>query len=83
MDGHGGCACIDRRGPSEAAMLSVLLNSDGGCIWSVEELARELGSPRLQVLDDLASLEGAGLVHRCEEFAFATRAAWRFDGLDM
>jgi hypothetical protein len=83
MDRQGSCACPARHDRTEAAILSMLLNSEGGGVWSVEELVRELSSSRLQVLDGLASLEGAGLIHRCAEFTFATRAAWRFDGLDM
>lgn len=67
----------------EAVILSMLLNSDGGCVWSVEELIRELSSSRIEVLDGLAGLEAAGLIHRLDEFVFATRAAWRCDSLDM
>lgn len=68
---------------AEAAILGLLLDFDAGSIWAVEELVRQLSAPRLQVLDGLASLEAAGLVHRLGEFAFATRAASSFDRLEL
>jgi hypothetical protein len=83
MEPQTSCPRPARPEQAEAVILSMLLNPDGGCIWSVEELVRELSSSRLQVEDGLAGLQGAGLVHRVDEFVFATRAAWRFDGLDM
>jgi hypothetical protein len=62
-----------------------LLLSDGESIWSVEELVAEVGR-RLEVIDSVAALQAAGLVHRCHDFVFATRAAprctltnWTFD----
>jgi hypothetical protein len=83
MDQHGSCATPERGVCSEAGMLSLLLDMGSGCIWSVEELVRELGAPRIEVLDGIASLEGAGLIHRSGEFVFASRAAARFDRLDL
>jgi hypothetical protein len=83
MDRQGSCAVVDRPSCSEAAVLSVLLNSDGGCVWAVEELVRELSTASVDVLDALSSLQGAGLIHRVDDFVFATRAARRFDRLDM
>jgi hypothetical protein len=83
MDRQGSCVMSEQGTHSEAAILSLLLDLESGCIWSVEELVRELSAPRLEVLDGLASLEGAGLIHRSGEFVFATRAASRFDRLDM
>lgn len=83
MDRQGSCGVTDPQRCSEAAILSLLLSSGGCCIWSVEELMRELSSPKIQVLDALSSLEGAGLTHKAGPFIFPTRAAWCFDRLDM
>lgn len=83
MDQQGSCAMSERSTCSEAGILSLLLDMESGCIWSVEELMRELSAPQLEVLDGLASLEGAGLVHRSGDFVFASRAASRFDRLDL
>jgi hypothetical protein len=44
--------------------------------WSVDEIAREIGDPG-ETIDALAHLYGGGLIHRCGEFAWATRAALR------
>jgi hypothetical protein len=83
MDRHGSCASSGQSACSEAGILSLLLEVESGCIWSVEELVRELSAPRIAVLDGIASLEGAGLLHRAGEFVFASRAAARFDRLDL
>lgn len=56
----------------DVAVLGLLLGDDR--LWSVEEVGREIGDP-VEVADSLARLYGAGLVHRLEDFAFATRAA--------
>ena len=64
----------------ELAVLTLLLDSRTPWLWSIEELARELGS-ELHATDAAASLHSAGLVHRCNEFVFATRAAARFSRL--
>ncbi len=50
--------------------------------WSVGELVLELGN-RLDVEDALARLHGAGLVHRCGEFVWATRAALAADAIEL
>jgi hypothetical protein len=42
--------------------------------WAVRELVLEIGS-QIDVEDALACLHGSGLVHRCGEFVWATRAA--------
>jgi hypothetical protein len=42
--------------------------------WAVRELVLEIGD-QIEVEDALARLHGAGLVHRCGEFVWATRAA--------
>jgi hypothetical protein len=83
MDGHGGCATVERQRPAEGAILGLLLNFDSGSLWSVEEVVRQLSASRLEVVDGIASLEAAGLIHRVGDFVFATRAASNFDRLDL
>ena len=65
---------------SELTVLTLLLDARTPWVWSIEELARELGS-ELDAHDAVASLRAAGLVHRCNDFVFATRAAARFSRL--
>ncbi len=83
MDGHGSCATVERERPAEGAILGLLLNFDSGSLWSVEEVVRQLSASRLEVIDGLASLEAAGLIHRVGDFVFATRAASSFDRLEL
>lgn len=84
MDRQGSCVMSEpQAGCSQAAILSLLLDIESGCIWAVDELVRELSASRLEVLDGIASLEGAGLIHRSGDFVFASRAASRFDRLDL
>jgi hypothetical protein len=64
----------------ERVVLALLLDPEFSGPWSVQELAREIGS-ELRVAVALAGLQAAGLVHRCEEFVWATRAAGRFSQL--
>ncbi|HXQ21185.1 MAG TPA: hypothetical protein VN812_05885 [Candidatus Acidoferrales bacterium] len=65
---------------AERAVLYLLLDGARPPMWSVAELGGELGS-ELAAMDAVAGLHGAGLVHRCHEFVFATRAAARFNAL--
>jgi hypothetical protein len=67
---------------AERGVLGVLMNSETPGLWSEAEVARELGD-RLAVTDAICALEAAGLVHRCQGFVFATRAAARFDKLEQ
>ncbi len=83
MDGHGSCATADQERRAEGAILGLLLNFDAGSLWSVEELVRRLSASRLEVVDGLASLQAAGLIHRVGDFVFATRAASSFDRLEL
>jgi hypothetical protein len=64
---------------TEHAILALLL-SDRQCVWSVDELVAETGR-QLDTVDALGELKAAGLVHRCGEFVFATRAAIKLDGI--
>jgi hypothetical protein len=64
----------------DKAVLALLCGSL--CAWSVEEIARELGS-EVDALDAVGRLRAAGLVHCCGEFVFPTRAARRADELNI
>ncbi|MCW3020366.1 MAG: hypothetical protein JWN10_2674 [Solirubrobacterales bacterium] len=64
----------------ERSVLALLLDTKNPGPWSVHELARELGS-ELQTADAVARLHSVGLLHRCHEFVWATRAAARFHEL--
>jgi hypothetical protein len=59
------------------AVLHLLLHSGSPGLWAVDEVATEVGD-RLAVVDAIARLKGAGLIHECGEFVFASRAAIRF-----
>jgi hypothetical protein len=61
----------------------LLLNFEAGSIWAVDEIVRQLSAPQLDVIDGLAELAAAGLVHRLGDFVFATRAASKFDRLEL
>ena len=60
----------------------ILLLTKGQNIWSVEELVSEIGR-RLDVINSLAALHAAGLIHRCNDFVLPTRAAVRFDEIGL
>jgi hypothetical protein len=65
--------------PALAEAILGLLIDDHPTLWSVAELDRSLtppGSSRSSSTEDaLASLYADGLIHRCGDFVFATRAA--------
>jgi hypothetical protein len=67
---------------AQKGVLGLLLGSESQRPWSVTELERERGD-HLGTVDAVASLHAAGLVHRCGEFVFASRAAVRMDGLSL
>jgi len=83
MDASGGCLTMDAGRQVEGAILGLLLNFEAGSIWAVDELVRQLSAPRVEVIDGLTSLEAAGLIHRLDDFVFATRAASSFDRLEI
>jgi hypothetical protein len=83
MDGSDGCVATERKGRAEGAILGLLLNFEAGSLWSVEEVVRQLSASRLEVIDGLASLQAAGLIHHVGDFVFATRAASSFDRLEL
>jgi hypothetical protein len=65
---------------TDVAILGLLLRTQAGAPWTVNELVRELGE-HLEVIDGLARLYGAGLAHRCGEFVWPTHPARRFHEL--
>jgi predicted transcriptional regulator len=67
---------------AQKGVLGLLLALDSQRPWSVAEVERELGE-HISTVDAVASLHAAGLVHRCGEFVFATRAALRLDRLSL
>jgi hypothetical protein len=67
---------------ADSGVYGLLIHPDRQRPWSVSELALELGD-RLDVEDALARLHGAGLVHRCGEFVWATRAALAADAVEL
>jgi coproporphyrinogen III oxidase-like Fe-S oxidoreductase len=58
----------------------MLLLIEAQAVWSVDELVAEIGR-ELETKDALDQLKAAGLVHRCGEFVFASRAAIKLDGI--
>jgi hypothetical protein len=66
----------------ESGILLRLLLADEQRPWSVQEVEREIGNP-LATMDALTRLHASGLIHRCGNFVFATRAAVRGHELDV
>jgi hypothetical protein len=64
----------------EQAVFMLLAVRDEQRPWSVREIELEIGDP-VGVADSLMHLHGAGLIHRCGEFVWATRAALHADSL--
>jgi hypothetical protein len=83
MNASGGCVVAAQGRQVEGAILGLLLNFESGSLWSVEEVVLQLSAPRLEVIDGLASLRAAGLIHRVGDFVFVTRAASSFDRLEL
>ena len=67
-------AAVEERSEDNAVLR--LLVEDDHVIWSVDEITRELDDV-VGAADALSRLHGAGLVHRIENFVFASHAAIR------
>jgi hypothetical protein len=67
---------------NNSAVLGLLLVPQQQRPWAVRELVLEIGNP-IGVEDAIAQLHGAGLVHRCGEFVWATRAALAADAIEL
>jgi hypothetical protein len=61
---------------TDGAIFGMLSYADEQRPWSVEEIAREMGDHDATE-DGLARLYGSGLIHRCGDFVWATRAGLR------
>jgi hypothetical protein len=55
------------------AVLGLLMQEASQWPWSLGELEAEVGEPQA-VQDVVRQLQGLGLVHRCENFVWPTRA---------
>jgi hypothetical protein len=64
----------------ERAVHGLLIARDEQRPWSVHEVELEIGE-HIAVVDALRRLQGMGLVHRCGDYAWATRAALAADAL--
>jgi hypothetical protein len=67
---------------AQKAVLGLLLRPSEQRPWSVNEVEREVGEA-LAVADAIAALRAAGLIHRCGDFVFASRAALSMDRLSL
>jgi hypothetical protein len=65
----------------ERVVLHLLLDEQVPGLWSEDEVADAVGSEAMAA-HARVSLHAAGLVHRCREFVFPTRAAGRFHQLE-
>lgn len=67
---------------AQRSIMELLLSEEGQRPLSVEELARHIGGS-IAAIDALTTLHAEGLVHRCGDFAFATRAAMCMDSRSL
>jgi hypothetical protein len=82
MQDHHTCDPAEETKRTESTILCLLLNRTNQRPWAVEELIREIGRSD-DTTDAVASLHGSGLIHRCGDFVFPTRAAVRLDQIDL
>jgi hypothetical protein len=69
-------------GQIEQAIHGLLIYREEQRPWSIHEIELELGSS-LAVEDSLRRLQGVGLLHRCGEFVWASRAALAADEIAL
>jgi hypothetical protein len=67
---------------AQKAVLGLLLRPSEQRPWSVNEVEREVGEV-LTVADAISALHAVGLIHRCGDFVFASRAALCMDRLSF
>jgi len=73
MQGNDTRSVAELEAGTDQAIMGLLL--DGPGLWSVDETQREIGGNPLLVEDGLNRLHAAGMVHRLDQFVFATRTA--------
>jgi hypothetical protein len=66
----------------EAGIFERLSRRDSQRPWAVRELVLDIGD-QIGVVDALAQLHSVGLVHRCGEFVWATRAALAAEAMEL
>jgi len=64
----------DEERRTDQGILALLLTPEEQRPWSQHEVELEIGD-KLDTIDSLARLRAGGLIHRCGEFVFASRAA--------
>lgn len=69
-------------GQIEQAIHGLLIYREEQRPWSVHEIELEIGDS-IAVADSIARLKGLGLLHRCGEFVWATRAALAADEIAL
>ena len=82
MQGETTPEAFDEQDQVEHAVFILLTARKEQRPWSVREVELEIGDP-VGVADSLAHLHRGGLIHRCGEFVWATRAALRADELTL
>lgn len=75
-------ACRKSDETTEATIMALLLSDDSRWPWATDELVRQLGDS-IATVDAINRLHATGLVHRCGEFVFPSRAAERADQLAL
>lgn len=70
---------------AERFVLETLLVEPYRGPWAAHEIALEAGKDHtlIEIEDALAALQRKGLVHRCQQFAWPTRAASAADALQL
>lgn len=69
-------------GQIEQAIHGLLIYREEQRPWSIHEIELEIGDS-IAVADSIARLKGLGLLHRCGEFVWATRAALAADEIAL
>jgi hypothetical protein len=66
----------ERLDQTQNLVLHLLLHDEIPGLWTVQEVGQAIGS-EMRATDAIAELQDAGLVHRLDQFVFASRTAGR------